>query len=328
MEQTEIKLKDYLKETLGIDVQMKKWRNGENLPFYLRNLYTFFKLSILGSSCLAMIVKDETEQSPATVRKHISQVQLKSNCEVIYVRTNVTAYNRKRLIEQKVPFIVPGNQMYLPFLGADLREHFKSIRAAGSSTLSPATQTVVLYALLHHNEPSFTPKHLSRCLGYSAMTMTRALDELEKVQLGQITTQGRERVLRFDQNRKTLWSSALEKLRSPVKKRLWVKDPLNELSGMKAGLSALACHSLLAAPPNPVFALAKKSWKETEIGNDLKILTVAEPDACELEIWSYTPELFSENGVVDRFSLYLSMRDNEDERVALALEEMMERISW
>ena len=327
MEQPETKLKRYLKETLGIDVQPKKWRGGEHLPFYLRNLYAFIELSILNSSCLAMIVKDETEQPPAIVRKHISQVQPKWRHEVIYVRSKMTSYNRKRLIEQKVPFIVPGNQMYLPFLGTDLREHFKGLRDVGS-TISPATQTVVLHALLHHNEPCFTPKHLAQCLGYSAMTMTRALDELEEAQLGQITMEGRNRVLRFNQDRETLWKSALLKLRSPVQKRFWVRGPLNALLGMKAGLSAVACYSQLADPANPVVAVAGKNWKNSTIKKDLQILAVAEPDACEVEIWSYSPELFSENRMVDRFSLYLSIRDNDDERIASALEEMMEQISW
>ena len=37
----------------------------------------------------------------------------------------MASYERKRLIEQKVPSIVPGNQLYLPDLGLDLREYFR-----------------------------------------------------------------------------------------------------------------------------------------------------------------------------------------------------------
>ncbi|MCF8130728.1 MAG: hypothetical protein K9N10_19620 [Deltaproteobacteria bacterium] len=327
MEPVEMELRRYLKETLGIEVQPKEWRGGKTLPFYLRNLYAFFELHILNTSCLAMVVKDGLEQPPATVKTHISQVRLKWAHELIYVRASVTAYNRKRLIEQKVPFIVPGNQMYLPFLGIDLREHFKRIRDTGSA-ISPATQTVVLYALLHPEESRFTLKHLAQCLNYSAMSMTRALDELEDAKLGKITMEGRNRILCFDRDRETLWNSSLEKLSSPVKRRFWVIDSSDALPGVKAGLSALACYSRLAEPANPVIALTGKSWKDSGIENDLEILAVAEPEAYEVEIWSYAPRLFAENGVVDRFSLYLSLRYNEDERVALAMEKMMEQISW
>jgi len=327
MAEMDISFERYLKETLDIYLRPKKWKETEKLPFFLRNLYAFFEVPILGTHCLAMVAKDEAEHTPATIRKHILQVQKKWSHEVIYVRQKVTAYNRKRLIEQKVPFVIPGNQMYLPFLGIDLREHFKKIRAT-DSPWSPSTQVVVLYALRHDGEPRFTPKNLANRLGYTAMTMTRALDELEGAGLGQIFMEGRERVLRFDRNKKELWGNALERLRSPVKKRMWVKYSLNKPLGMKAGLSALAYYSTLAEPANPVFALEGKKWKGIKTDKNLRVLDIPEPYACMLEIWSYPPELFAKSGVVDRFSLYLSMPANDDERVEAALEEMMEQVAW
>jgi len=327
MDQMDISFERYMKETLGIRVQPKKWKEAEKLPFFLRNLYAFFEVPILETSCLAMFAKDEMEQTPATIRKHILQVQKKWHHAVIYVQQKVTAYNRKRLIEHKMPFVIPGNQMYLPFLGIDLREHFKKIRNT-EPRWSPSTQTVVLYALLHDGGHRFTPKKLANRLGYTAMTMTRALDELEGAGLGQIAMEGRERTLRFNPDRKALWENALESLRSPVKKRLWVKHSLNKPLGVKAGLSALAYYSALAGPANPVFALEGKKWKGIRINKNLRVLEITEPGACELEIWSYPPELFAKDGVVDQFSLYLSMQANDDERVESALEEMMEQVVW
>ena len=327
MDQMEISFERYLKETLDICIQPKKWKEAKKLPFFLRNLYAFFEVTILETSCLAMAAKDETEQTPATIRKHILQVQKKWDHEVIYVQQKVTAYNRKRLIEHKLPFVIPGNQMYLPFLRIDLREHFKKIRNT-DSRWSPSTQAVFLYALCHDGEPRFTPKKLANRLGYTAMTMTRALDELEGTGLCLITMKGRERVLRFDRNKKELWENALETLRSPVKKRLWVKHSLNKPLGMKAGLSALAYYSALAEPANPVFALERKKWKRIKINKNLNVLEIAEPGACELEIWSYSPEFFAKDGVVDRLSLYLSLQADDDERVESALEEMMGQVTW
>lgn len=327
MKRMDIIFKRYLKETLDIYVQPKKWKEAENLPFFLRDLYAFFEVSVLGVSCLAMVAKEETEQTPATIRKHILQVQKKWNHEVIYVQPKVTTYNRKRLIEHKVPFVIPGNQMYLPFLGIDLREHFKKIHIK-DSRLSPSTQVVVLYALFYENDFCFTPKELAKRLGYTAMTMTRALDELEKSGLGQITVEGRERFLRFGRNKKELWDNAIERLRSPVKKRLWLKHSPTQTLSIKAGLSALAYYSTLAEPVNPVFALEGKRWKWIKTDENIKILDIAEPNACELEIWSYSPVLFEKNGVADRFSLYLSMQKSDDERVEAALEEMMRQIEW
>jgi DNA-binding MarR family transcriptional regulator len=327
MENTIISLECYLKKTLDINVALKEWMEVDKLPFFLRNLYAFFEMPIMDTYCLAMFARDETAQTPATIHKHILQVQKKWDYEVIYVRRKVTAYNRKRLIEHKLPFVIPGNQMYLPFLGIELREHFKKIRNR-EVQWSPSTQAVILYALLHDDMLRFTPKKLANRLGYTAMTMTRAFDELKEAGLGQIAMEGRERVLRFDRNKKKLWENAVKRLRNPVKKRLWVKHTFEEPLGMKAGLSALSCYSALAEPANPVIALEGKKWKKIRANRDVKVIDLVEPGACTMEIWSYSPDLFAKEGVVDRFSLYLSMQANEDERVESALEEMMDRIIW
>ncbi len=327
MEQLYLGFERYIKETLDIIVQPKDWKGAVNLPFFLRNIYAFFQVTILDTSCLAIAAKDEVGQTPATIHKHIVQVQKKWDHEIIYVHPKITAYNRKRLIEHKLPFVVPGNQMYLPFLGVDLREHFKKIRTADSKW-SPSTQAVMLFALSKNTERGFTPKILADLLGYSPMTMTRAFDELQAAGLGKIAMEGRERVLRLNQSKKELWKKALEFLRSPVKKRLWVKHSFNEPLGMKAGLTALAHYSALAEPANPVFAMVSKKWREIKNNNLVIELAIAEPDACELEIWSYSPLLLGESGIVDRFSLYLSLQANDDERVESALEEMMGQIAW
>jgi len=327
MAQLDLSFQLYMKETLDIAAQPKKWIAAEKLPFYLQNIYVFFKVSILDTPCLAMAAKDEVEQTPATIHKHILMVQKKWDHEIIYVHPKVSSYNRKRLIEHKVPFVVPGNQMYLPFLGIDLREHFKKIRNSDPQC-SPSTQTVVLYALLHGTGNGFTPKMLAGPLGYTPMTMTRAFDELQAAGLGEITMEGRERVLRFDRNKKDLWENARKFLRDPVKKRLWVKSFINEPLGVKAGLTALAHYSALAEPANPVLAMTGKKWKKIKNRNGVKELTIAEPDAFELEIWSYSPQLLEIGHVVDRFSLYLSLQAKNDERVESALEKMMEQITW
>jgi DNA-binding MarR family transcriptional regulator len=327
MEQLEIRFKRYLKETLDIDVRPKKWNETRNLPIFLRNLYGFFEVSILGDFCLVMVARNGKEQTPAAIHKHILHVRKTWQDEVIYLQRKVTAYNRKRLIQHRIPFVVPLNQMYLPFLGIDLREHFKNIRETEPS-FSPSTQAVVLFCLFQDDKLHLTPKKLANDLGYTTMTMTRAFDELDGVGLATIEMEGRERVLRFNLGKKELWETALERLRSPVKKRLWVKQTFNKPLGMKAGLSALALYSNLAEPANPVLALEGKKWKGINTKNDVMILDMAEPDACELEVWSYSPGLFAKNGMVDRFSLYLSMKEYDDERVQSALEKMMEQVEW
>ena len=67
---------------------------------------------------------------------------------VVYVTTTLASYERKRLVQQKVPFIVPGNQLYLPELAIDLREYFRRRSVPPTNGFSPSTQAMLITALL------------------------------------------------------------------------------------------------------------------------------------------------------------------------------------
>jgi len=58
----------------------------------------------------------------------------------------------------------------------------------------------------------------------------------------------------------------------------------------------------------------------------LEELPESDGASSELEIWNYNPELFSKDGIVDPFSLYLRLEADGDERIESALENMMEKI--
>ena len=320
-------LERYVHDALGASVKFTPWRGAGNLPPVLRERYRFAKAELLGLRALLVIDVNPEEQSPATVRKHMDLLQTKQHADLIYVRAQVTAYNRKRLIEQKVPFIVPGNQMYLPMLAIDLREHFRRIREE-SPTFSPSTQVVVLHALLRDASQVLIPAEMAPRLGYSAMTMTRAFDELETARLAEVTIRGRERCLRFIGDRRVIWEKAQPFLRSPVKKRLFIRRTEGMKNAIRSGLTALAHHSMLAEPSYKTFALSREDWKALRKRHKIIEVPAQDPDAAEIEVWWYSPALFAENGIVDRLSLYLSLKADHDERTETALEEMMEKFKW
>ena len=302
-------LERYLHDALGVSVKTTPWSGVGQLPPVLRERYRFAKAELLGLRALLVIDANPEEQSPATVRKHLDMLQSKQPAELIYVRARVTAYNRKRLIEQKVPFIVPGNQMYLPMLAIDLREHFRRIREE-APTFSPSTQVVVLHAMLRDAGQVLIPSEMAPLLGYSAMTMTRAFDELETAKLAEVTVRGRERCLRFIGDRREIWEKAQPFLRSPVNKRLFIRRINGAEGATHAGLTALAHYSMLAPPAYTTYALSREEWKT--LRQQHKIIEVPEldPDASEIEVWWYPPALFAEDGIVDPLSLYLSLKED------------------
>lgn len=322
------KFESYLNETLGLAVKTTTTRvETGNLPFYLQDTFILYELQLPGLDCLLATPRENAEQTPATIKKNLQQIRDKCGREVVYMQDSISTYNRKRLIEHKVSFVVPGNQLYLPLLGIDFREHFRQVRAKASK-VSPATQAVILYALNHDIVTTYTPTGLSKLLNYTPMTMTRALDELETTGIGEVAVSGKERVLRFTDSKAAIWKKVLTVLRSPVKKRFWTKCPNDNWQCVRSGLTALAQYSLLAEPKEPVFAISQDNWKALGQHSEAIEFPYAEHGACRMEVWSYDPCLFDNQGVADRLSLYLAMKDNDDERVALAVKEMMEGIAW
>lgn len=320
-------LEHYLHENLSVTVALMPWADSSRLPFFLQDRYCFFEASLLGSAYLFMVDKAEAEESPAAIRKHLDQVKAKWHEAVVYVRERVTAYNRKRLIEQKVPFVVPGNQMYLPMLGIDLREHFRKLRP-DKRRFSPSTQAVLICALLRDTE-CLGPTELAGKLGYSIMTTSRALDDLEAAELAESSSVGRGRRLLLKGPKPEVWKKAQEFLRTPVASHHPIRMAhRQELPGPLAGLSALAHYSMLAEPQGVVIALGREGWRALVQQKAITEASMEEPDGLIVEVWSYAPSLFASAKVVDRLSLYLSLRETKDERVETALNQMMENIQW
>lgn len=328
MKKTIDKFTDYLYRITGISLHPVKWSGNTALPYYLNEIYSFYKADILDTPVIIMEQTSPGEQTPATIKKHCEQVNKTWQGAVIYLCDSITPYNRKRLIEHKVPFVIPDNQMYLPDLGIDLREHFRQVRSS-KITFSPSTQVLVLYALLNKTSGPFTPAGMAAILNYTPMTLGRAFDELEAAGICEVKSMGRERFLTLPDNRKDLWDLALPYMKSPVRTSYYISpvDDFLKLNNIfRSGLPALSEYSMLAAPGYPVMAIGSDTWNNIKAG--LRLLPIREEGAAELQVWRYLPETLSPGDTVDIFSLYLSLMDEKDERIQKALSEMMEGFNW
>lgn len=320
----EQQIPEYLHQTLGVRPHAAAWDGAGRLPAFLTARYRFALLALEGRELLLMVDEAPDPESPAVIRKHAEQVRAKWAGPIVYVRDRVTAYNRKRLIEQRVPFIVPGNQMYLPELGLDLREYFQT-PAPTKRKFRPATQAVLIFVLLNQDKEGTTASELAPALGYTTMTLSRAFDELESVELATSEASGRERVLRFQTRRRDTWERAQPWLIDPVKSRHFVAIRPH---GVRAGQDALARYTMLAEPRVPVTAIGHKQWLAFTHEHPEAEVHDRESAKSEVEVWKYEPREHEKPGVVDPLSLYLSVRRTGDERVEQALDVLMEQVRW
>jgi len=162
------------------------------------------------------------------------------------------------------------------------------------------------------------------------MAMVRALNRLEAAGLVRTTKTGRERSFVLGSDPTEVWKDAQPLLAAPVKRRLWLADSPVALreAGRKAGLDALAEYSSFAATGAPSRALTNKELRAYGESLDSSSVTSREDAELEIEVWTYSPRTLSDSGTVDRLSLILSMREDEDERVQSALEDTMRGVEW
>ena len=320
----------YVFQVTGARVRAQPMERAR-LPQHLSQQYELHQLRVDDSYFLGIVLREPDTFQPARFEKQLVRLMRVQEGEVAFdgfclIADELSGYVRQSLVKRRIPFIVPGLQMNWPALGAAVQSRssrFRRVPKTESRLLMPATQVVILHALNGGMDAAMSSKALAQRLGYSAMTLSRALDEIEAQELGRVVREGRERLLAFPEGLKALWDKAENRLRNPVREtvRVWQHD-LPTDGPLQAGEAALAGYSLLAEPGEPVFAVGRGDWKF--LARTVERVPVPESSTCQLQVWRYEPELLAREGAVDPFSLYLSLKDEPDERVQIALEEMME----
>ena len=321
----------HLEDVLGIKAQeVKPWARVNELPYFLQDAFEFQQLELLGQPLVLVIARAEAKPSLSEIRTWLDKVKAVAGQPVVYAIEALASYERRRLIEQKIPFIVPGNQLYLPDLGLDLREYFRKRTAPKESPLSPSAQAMLITALLRQPwQSDWQPAKIAVALCYTPMTLSRAVKELTATGLATAYTVGRSRWLQMEQPPERIWELANPALRTPVKRTVWVAghSSISNLSRRIAGTSALARCSMLAEPNYPVYAIAAADWNAA---TDAGVQALPEPEAGaqEWQLWSYSPALVPDGSTVDPLSLMLSLQENADDRIQLALDELKGQLPW
>ncbi len=300
------------------------------LPYFLNDAFDFSSAQIGGAEVVLAQQKAGLGGRVADVAKKIASVADKLNIVVVYCPEALASYERRNLIKTKTPFIVPGNQMYLPSLGMDLREHFIRKRVEKLEKLSPSTQAMLIFTLLNMpTQEEWSPGDIGAALGYAPMTASRAIRELKHAGLMDVVAVGRQKFLRKLFDPQETWQRALPFLRSPVAKTVHMPMEILEHYAPQcrlAGYSALAQWSMLAAPNTGVYAVPKgatlppmlDAWRD--IGEREGMVDV--------QLWRYETGMLGKEPTVDPLSLWLSLRNDKDARVQIALEELMEKVRW
>lgn len=330
----------YIEETLGIlpTVTQIAKSHLDRLPMYIHETFRLYRTYIFNTEIILAELKNDDELSIQQTEKQVQQIKKLLHQKVVIVLENVQAFNRKRLIEKGINFIVPGKQLYMPDLLIDLRENFVHPKTRQKNeTLLPSAQFLLIYHIIHRYQKWKLEEHpfkeIAHKLGYTPMAITNAIDNLKYHELIDVKGE-KEKFIRFRNERNELWNIAYQQnlLVNPVIKTVYVDEKPKDHFLLQSNASALPEYTDLNPSRQEYFAIEKTVFYGLQKSNALAKLNENE-GRYALEVWKYNPltlvdELQNDRAVVDPLSLYLSVKDSIDERIEMALEQILEKFIW
>ena len=321
-------LKDYLERTLGGPVEFAAAKLA-GLPVYLVHAYRPWRTRLFDREFLFAEARSAGDSTRDRLAADLDALRRAApDRHVALVLPHLTRAQRTRLVAAGIPFIVPGRQMYIPTVLIDLREQFPRGPAGRPKRLSAAAQLVVIRHLLWRDVEGNPLVQLARANGYTAMTLTNVRDELVAADLCAANAGGRTKPLRFAATGRQLWERALPLLRTPVKQTMDIGVNTRHLQVLDAGLTALARGTMLGAPRVRTVAAGSRALRQALAARTALGGAADDESATQVEEWAYDPLRLAAGDVVDPLSLWLSLRDQTDERVRAALDDLLESVQW
>lgn len=293
----------------------------EKMPFGISSAYDFFETEIMGCKFLLCGVEDKEGELPPSVieRQRIAIVEW-TGIEPIFIFRQLQSYKFSRYSRQNLNIVVGNKQLFLPSIFLIVGKDKKTLKQEKQN--APIFfQLCVLYHLQREALDNLTTYEIASRLNVSYATANRGIRWMQKH--GYIEMSGKkERRMNFLFSGNELWNKALPHLSTPIDMVAYTPEIGITNDGLVSELNALAEYTLYNGGSYRI-AISKDEYQA--IKNKVYWDQFGEAG---IEVWKYDPKLLSGNGVVDRLSLYLLLKDYEDERVQIELENMIKEFVW
>lgn len=316
-------MKTFLEKALQQNVIIKEnERIFEKLPLAYRGRYDIFIVETNGVAWTAIHPKSET--GLVMLRKDRARVEKTAglNCAIFLDRA--TFYVKEKLMEEGIPFVIDGKQLFLPFIGY-LLSNANERELAPVHLISFLTQKMLLIAI-YERWNNVKVSDAAKRVGVSRMSASRCFDELEYLNIDVVSMKGKSRVITMPEDLKKFWNQNVGVLRNPVIQRFVLNE--NMRLEKKAGISALCEYSLLSDNEYPTYAVTKKELKDSGVRTARQVRMSEEIGCIVLELGYFIE--FDGKEMQDPLSVMLSMtkEEKEDERINISINEMLEEHVW
>ena len=306
---------------------------GKAIPMRLKNrselkgvftdallMFSFYDIEYRGVQFVVLESKTPVHHTPAQCKKLTSNLSAVLGKPCVMMFDQLASYERNRYIEQGVYFVVSGKYVFLPFFLINARDS----APINKERLQPAAQYLLLYHLQRKSLEGCTLSDMEKLLPYNYLAISRAVRQLKATYLVdvEVSNNGTKRI-HFEKEGKQLWKEAEPLMQNPIKS-VWYADE-EVAQGVVGGINALSHYSALNPERMQTKVIHEPEFRKAKETGALPDLNILDGDT-RIEVWKYPPVIEKEVGFVDRLSLVLSLREDDDPRVEKEIELMIDRL--
>ncbi len=285
--------------------------------------YRFYDGVYLGVPLLFAEPKGEVA-SPHNLSITAGNLTSLFNLPTVFLLASCPAYERQRLIDKNVFFVVSEKYAHLPMLVANERIRRTKI----AKTLTPVAQYILLYHLQVESLEGMAALDMEGKLPYAYTSITLGITCLADLGLCEKVADGSKRkVMRFQKAGKELWERALPLMVNPVEQKIYCDEFLSKASFPVCGINALAHYTRLNPDPERIIMMGMERFRELKASGALVRPNEFDGNVV-IEAWKYPPvaKMGETPQWVDKLSLALSLHDDDDPRVEKEVELMIEKL--
>ena len=287
-----------------------------------------------------MLFLEPKKGNPTPKQCEITEARLSERFQlpVIFILAPGPTYERQRLMDKGVYFIMSGKYAHLPMLVAIEKTSNRKV----AKTLNAVAQYLLCYHLQERSLEGLSAKEIAPLVPYSYESVSLGLSCLADLNLCKKASSGNKtKTIHFEAKGIKLWEIAQQYLSSPIEHRFYCDGIHTDEQFSICGINALAHYSRLNPDSERIIMMTTKEYREYKSKDMFENPNIYD-GAVIVEVWKY-PAVQQHNNNnnnnnndndnnnnkwVDKLSLILSLKDNNDPRVEGELDQLIKEIEW
>lgn len=295
----------------GMSVKFAALTKAElrSLPEQVTAAYELWRGQMSGNALVLLRALGPRKPAPLKLKSAAARVEAELGVPAVFAFDALPTYERNRLVQRGVYFVVSGKYAFMPYLLINARES----RPVRTQKLLPSAQYLILHQAQAGDLNGQTLQQMESALPLQYVTLSRGVRQLVLLGLAQTSEeQSGAKTFHIDISREAFWKRALPLMQSPVR-FVYYADSVPELC-RRSGPGALehyasgkrgGAHSAAASDvAEPTVALYDYDYRRMLHDGSLRELS-REGGEVRVEIWKYPP--LCDGDTVDPLSLYLSL---------------------